>query len=77
MIMDLYNLNAFKSLYKENTFLFIRKNNLKAVSLFCSNNNKLWGQVRQYSFTQKLIYTISGAIKMGSLLVTLAKVSND
>lgn len=63
---------------KKTLSYLLEKNNLKAVSLFsCSNNNKLWGQVRQYSYTQKLIYTISGAIKMGSLLVTLAKVSND
>ena len=39
----------------------------------CSNNNKTWGQARKYSFLQNSLYSISGGIGLGSLLIGLAQ----
>ena len=39
----------------------------------CANTDKIWGQVREYGLIQNLMYTMSGKIGMGSLLIGLAK----
>ena len=39
----------------------------------CSNNDRKWGQVRDYNFRQKLIFSLAGKIRLGSLLVGLAQ----
>ena len=48
--------------------------NLESKSVFvCGNTNKVWGQVRDYSLYQKLLYSISGRIGLGSVLVGIAQ----
>ena len=42
----------------------------------CGNTNKIWGQAREYSLPQKLYYTFSGKIGMGSLLIGIAQIKS-
>ncbi len=42
----------------------------------CGNTNKIWGQARKYSLPQKLYYTCSGKIGMGSLLIGIAQIKS-
>ena len=42
----------------------------------CGNTNKIWGQAREYSLPQKLYYTFSGKIRMGSLLIGIAQIKS-
>jgi SAM-dependent methyltransferase len=47
---------------------------LKSQMLFaCSNTDKIWGQVREYSLPQQFYYTFTGKIGMGSLLIGVAQ----
>lgn len=64
--------------YKASTLKYLFENNgYKINSLFiCGNNNKIWGQVRYYKIMQKLFYSFSSMIGMGSLLVGLARKSD-
>ena len=49
---------------------------LKSQMVFvCGNTDKIWGQVREYSLSQKLYYTFSDKIGMGSLLIGIAKIT--
>ena len=41
--------------------------------LTCGNTDKTWGQVRDYSLFQKSLYTITGGMGLGSLLIGLAQ----
>ena len=41
------------------------------------NNDRIWGQVRDYSFKQKLFYSFTGKIGLGSLLVALAQLKTN
>ena len=41
--------------------------------LTCGNTDKIWGQVRDYSLFQKSLYTITGGMGLGSLLIGLAQ----
>ena len=51
--------------------------NLKIIQIFtCSNNNAIWGQVRDYKIYQKLFYSITGLAGRGSLLIGIAKKDN-
>jgi SAM-dependent methyltransferase len=51
--------------------------NLKTKNLFaCSNTDKLWGQVRKYSLSQKLFYSSSGKIGLGSLIIAIGQKVN-
>ena len=49
---------------------------LKSQMLFvCSNTDKIWGQVREYSLPQQFYYTFTGKIGMGSLLIGVAQLN--
>ena len=51
--------------------------NLNTKDIFtCSNINSIWGQVRSYSSFQKFKYSITGILKMGSLIIGIAKKKN-
>ena len=65
------HLRAFRKSTVE--YLF-NKLNLKTRKLFvCGNTNNTWGQVREYSTLQKSLYTITGKIGLGSLLIGIAQ----
>ena len=69
MHMRAYSSNTIKQLFKKNQ-LIIR-------DIFtCSNNDLIWGQVREYSFLQKLFFNISALFGKGSLLIGIAKKTN-
>jgi 2-polyprenyl-3-methyl-5-hydroxy-6-metoxy-1,4-benzoquinol methylase len=61
--------------YKEKTLLNLFNNvNLEPKNIFvCGNTDKYWGQVRDYNLLQKILYTLSGKIGLGSLLIGLAQ----
>tara|TARA_B100001540_G_C15586301_1_gene541873 strand:- start:204 stop:812 length:609 start_codon:yes stop_codon:yes gene_type:complete len=61
--------------YSKKTIKFLFDSlGLKSKMLFvCSNTDKIWGQVREYSFPQNLFYSLSGEMGMGSLLIGIAK----
>ena len=60
--------------YSEKTLSYLlNRNGFKIIKLItCSNNHKVWGQVRKYSVFQKAMYSFSGLINRGSLLIGLA-----
>jgi 2-polyprenyl-3-methyl-5-hydroxy-6-metoxy-1,4-benzoquinol methylase len=64
--------------YSEKTLkTFFNLYNLKIIKVFtCSNNNSIWGQVRDYKIYQKLFYSITGLAGRGSLLIGIAKKEN-
>jgi len=39
----------------------------------CGNTDKTWGQVRDYSLFQKSLYSITGGLGFGSLLIGMAQ----
>ena len=39
----------------------------------CGNSDKIWGQVRDYSLFQKSLYSITGGLGFGSLLIGVAQ----
>ncbi len=70
MHMRAYSSYTIKKLFK--------KNQLIIKDIFtCSNNDLTWGQVRKYSFFQKLFFTISALFGKGSLLIGIAKKNNE
>jgi len=58
-------------------YLFNRFNLESKMVFECGNTDRIWGQVRDYNFLQKLLYTLSGKIGLGSLLVGLAQYKGD
>jgi len=47
---------------------------LKTKNIFvCGNNDKTWGQVRSYNLFQRTLYTLTGKIGYGSLLIGIAQ----
>ena len=66
MHMRAYSSYTIKKLFK--------KNQLIIKDIFtCSNNDLTWGQVRKYSFFQKLFFTYLALFGKGSLLIGIAK----
>ncbi|MBH10714.1 MAG: hypothetical protein CMG74_10275 [Candidatus Marinimicrobia bacterium] len=61
--------------YTEKTINYLYKRlNLSSEMIFvCGNTDHTWGQVREYSFFQKSLYTISNTLGMGSLLIGIAQ----
>jgi 2-polyprenyl-3-methyl-5-hydroxy-6-metoxy-1,4-benzoquinol methylase len=61
--------------YQKCTIEFLFKQiNINAKMVFvCGNTDKTWGQVRDYNIYQKSLYTLSGKIGLGSLLIGLAQ----
>jgi hypothetical protein len=43
------------------------------IVLTCGNADKIWGQVRDYSLSQKSLYTLTGSMGLGSLLIGVAQ----
>ena len=43
------------------------------IVLTCGNTDKIWGQVRDYSLSQKFLYTLTGSMGLGSLLIGVAQ----
>jgi 2-polyprenyl-3-methyl-5-hydroxy-6-metoxy-1,4-benzoquinol methylase len=43
------------------------------IVLTCGNTDKIWGQVRDYSLSQKSLYTLTGSMGLGSLLIGVAQ----
>lgn len=39
----------------------------------CNNTDSKWGQVRNYKFTQKLLYKVTGFLGVGSLLIAIGQ----
>ena len=60
--------------YTKNSISYIVENNgFKIEKIFIlSNNDKTWGQVRNYSLFQKIFFDLTGVFKQGSLIVLLA-----
>ena len=65
--------------YRQKTIKYLFNNlDLEPKMVFtCSNNDRIWGQVRDYNFNQKLIFTLAGKIGLGSLLIGLAQKINE
>lgn len=67
------HLRAYRDITIKNLF---NKLELNPILVFtCSNTDKTWGQVRDYNIKQKSIYTLTGKIGMGSLLIGLGQVT--
>tara|TARA_B100000686_G_C16617881_1_gene877504 strand:- start:314 stop:1150 length:837 start_codon:yes stop_codon:yes gene_type:complete len=50
---------------------------LEAQRIFvCGNTDRIWGQVREYKSIQKLYYSFTGKIGMGSLLIGVAQLKS-
>ena len=48
--------------------------NLDNIMVFtCANTDKIWGQVRDYKLTQKALYSFTGKVGLGSLLIGIAQ----
>ena len=64
--------------YTKKTLNYLLSNNgYQVKSIFtCGNNNSIWGQIRNYTNIQKVLYSFSSMVKMGSLLVGIAKNNN-
>jgi SAM-dependent methyltransferase len=61
--------------YRKRTIEYLF-NDLDLVSrmvFVCANNNKTWGQVREYNLKQKSLYNFTSKIRLGSLLIGLAQ----
>ncbi len=70
MHMRAYTKHTIEKLFKTQKF--------QIHSIFsCSNNNSLWGQVRKYSIFQKFFFNFAASIKMGSLLIGIARKENE
>lgn len=65
------HLRAFRK--KTINHLFANCNLNKIMVFTCANTDKTWGQVRDYSFLQKSLYSMAGKIGLGSLLIGLAQ----
>jgi len=61
--------------YRKETIQFLfNRLNLKSKMVFvCGNTDKIWGQAREYSITQKIVYSLTGKTGLGSLLIGIAK----
>jgi len=61
--------------FREKTIYRLFKNfNLDTKMVFtCENTDKTWGQVRDYSLFQKSLYSITGGLGFGSLLIGIAQ----
>ena len=61
--------------FREKTIYCLFKNfNLDTKMVFtCGNTDKTWGQVRDYSLFQKSLYSITGGVGFGSLLIGMAQ----
>ena len=61
--------------FREKTIYRLFKNfNLDTKMVFtCGNTDKTWGQVRDYSLFQKSLYSITGGLGFGSLLIGMAQ----
>jgi len=61
--------------FREKTIYRLFKNfNLDSKMVFtCGNTDKTWGQVRDYSLFQKYLYSITGGLSFGSLLIGMAQ----
>jgi len=61
--------------FREKTIYRLFKNfNLDTKMVFtCGNTDKTWGQVRDYSLFQKYLYSITGGLGFGSLLIGMAQ----
>ena len=61
--------------YRKETiqFMFDRLNLKSKMVFVCGNTDKIWGQVREYSITQKVVYNLTGKTGLGSLLIGIAK----
>lgn len=61
--------------YSKKTIDFLFKNHKLEIKkiLVCANNNNIWGQVRNYTILQKILYLITGLFGLGSLLIGIAK----
>jgi SAM-dependent methyltransferase len=61
--------------YQKKTIRYLFNNiSLNTKMLFeCGNSDKSWGQVRDYNLLQKALYTFSGKVGYGSLLVGIAQ----
>jgi len=69
MHLRAYQIKTIKSLFE--------KVNLETKKVFaCSNTDKLWGQVRKYSLSQKVFYSLSGKIGLGSLIIAIGQKAN-
>ena len=65
------HLRAYQKITLEYLFKSIGLQTEKVFS--CSNTDEIWGQVRDYNSFQNLYYTFTGKVKLGSLLIGLAK----
>ena len=61
--------------FREKTIYRLFENfNLDTKMVFtCGNTDKTWGQVRDYSLFQKSLYSITGGVGFGSLLIGMAQ----
>ena len=64
--------------YRDTTLKYLFKSlGLETRMLFVSGNtDKIWGQVREYSLAQRVIYASAGEIGMGSLLIGIAQLDS-
>jgi len=62
--------------YQKSTieYLFEKMNINSKIVFVCGNNNSSWGQVRNYSYMQKTLYSFSDMIGLGSLLIGIGQV---
>ena len=65
--------------YREDTIKYLFNDlGLEPKMVFiCGNNDRTWGQVRDYNFRQNSIFSLTGKIGLGSLLIGLAKINTN
>lgn len=65
------HLRAFR---EKTMYCLFKKFNLDTKMVFtCGNTDKTWGQVRDYSLFQKSLFSITGGLGFGSLLIGMAQ----
>ena len=65
------HLRAFR---KKTIYRLFKNINLDTKMVFtCGNTDKTWGQVRDYNLFQKSLYSITGGLGFGSLLIGMAQ----
>ena len=65
------HLRAYRKKTLEFLFNILELRNSQVFS--CNNTDSKWGQVRNYKFTQKLLYKVTGFLGAGSLLIAIGQ----